>query len=327
MAGFLLFILTAENFRTILPINSTSTILTSEIINSVIQLFGATLEDLRANMKEYHEVSENLFYTYNPINEKPFILHNNNLICPVPLLAFWRFTSGLYYTIVSNENNFAEAFGNSFQNYIGSIINKCCSLPVFQIFPEEIYGNPEKRTTDWAITSDNAVMFVECKTKRMTIVSKASLEITTQLQTDIRKLAEAVTQTYKTYIDYSNNLYPSLRFNNSLHFVPVVVTLEDWFININHVLMNILTDAVRVEFERKHLDQNLLQTNPFYIRSASEFERDLQVISALGIRNYFERISNNTIQDYLGDFEYRDLFEGEFDRVFLDPLRESGLTV
>ena len=327
MAGFLLFIMTAENFRTQLPFNSTSRVLTSEMINSVVRLFGTTLDDLRSSMKQHHEVSENLFYTYNPINDKPFIIDNNILYCPIPLLAFWRFTSGLYYTIVSSENNFSEAFGNSFQYYIGSVINKCCISEDFIVFPEERFGTPEKRTTDWAITSSDSVLFIECKTKRMTVVSKASLDISDALRTDIRKLAEAITQTYNTYLDYQNDEYPTLKYNSTLDFIPIVVTLEDWFININHTLMDVLGTEVRTEFTRKGISHDLLTSNPFHIRSAAELERDLQIINALGVREYFRRLSENTIQDYIQDFVFQDLFEGEFERVFMAPLRDSDFGV
>ena len=84
-----------------------------------------------------------------------------------------------------------------------------------EVQPEAEYqvGKHRKDTVDWIVQEgDKSALFVECKTKSLTWASKVGLTHLAALDQDIRKLAGAVVQVYRTIADYNSNLYPNLHF-------------------------------------------------------------------------------------------------------------------
>ncbi len=320
LVGFFLFTWTGSNFKCALPFTSSAKALTSEMIETFLSHFSTTIDDVRRELKEHQQMNENYYYTYNPLIAKPILIERNDVICPIPLFIYWQITSGIYYWIF-NEKGFDNAFGTSFQNYVGEVLKRSCSNSDLKVIPEEKYGKPEKGTADWIITDKDSVLFIECKTKRMRLDSKSSLEITESLESDLKKMADFIGQLYKTYLDYKNNLYPTLKFDEAKTFYPLVLTLEDWYININHILLDKVKGFVVDYFNANNLDLTLLDKFPYHIRCASEFERHIQLINGLGIKEYFYKTTNNLIQDYVPTFEMVNIYEGEFQKVFLDPFK------
>lgn len=266
-------------------------------------------------------MNENIFYTYNPLRAKPILIYQNNIFCPIQLMLFWQIPNLIYYSIL-NETGFENAFGESFENYVGEVLNKCCSNPSLKIIPEEKYGKEEKRTTDWILFDEKAILFIECKTKRMTMISKGELDINIKkgLVSDIQKMAQFITQLYKTYLDYVDNKYPTIKYDSSKKFIPLVLTLENWFINLNPTIMKILHKYVIAEFEKSALNQNLLNEFPYHIRSSDDFEKDIQIINEIGVFEYFDKISKFEIHDNIEKFKYKDVFEDEFHEMLIKPL-------
>jgi len=41
------------------------------------------------------------------------------------------------------------------------------------------------------------------------------------------------------------------------------------------------------------------------------------------MKEYFHKTTNNLIKDYMPTFKMVDVYEGEFQKVFLDPLKED----
>jgi hypothetical protein len=319
LIGFVFFTWSGKSFRTELPMRSEVKTLTNEMIEIFLSHFSMTIDEARKELKEFQEINENYYYTYNPLLARPILIEKSSAICPIPIFIYWQITSGIYYYIFSDKN-FDNAFGNSFQNYVGEVLRKSCTNPRIEILPEEKYGKPEKGTADWIVIDDTSVMFIECKTKRMRLDSKSKLEVKDSLEKDLKKMAEFIGQLYKTYVDYRANLYPSLKFDESKDFYPLVLTLEDWYININHILLDKLNEFVTEYFRNNNLDLSLLEQFPYHIRSASEFERHIQLINGLGIKEYFYKTVNNLIQDYIPTFKIINIYEGEFQRIFLDPI-------
>jgi hypothetical protein len=54
---------------------------------------------------------------------------NDAFVCPLVTLLYWRFTGGLYYEFVG-VSEFANEFGEGFQNYVGDVIKKVCVDPM-----------------------------------------------------------------------------------------------------------------------------------------------------------------------------------------------------
>lgn len=319
LIGFIFFTWTANNFRTPLPMKSEVKALTNQMFEIFLSHFAITVDEAKKELKAFQQINENLFYTYNPIIAKPILIYKSGAICPIPLFIYWQITSGIYYFIYS-EKNFDNAFGTSFQNYVGEVLKKSCDNPKMTIFPEEKYCKPEKATADWIITDDTSILFIECKTKRMRLDSKSELEVKDNLEKDLKKMADFIGQLYKTYLDYSKNLYPTIKYDPTKDFYPLVLTLEDWHVNINHILIEKLKEFVIDYLTKNNIDLTLLEKFPYHIRCASEFEKHIQLINNLGIKEYFYKTNNNLIQDYIPTFKFKYIYEGEFQRIFIDPL-------
>lgn len=315
LIGSLLFSYAGNNFITPMITSSTTDLITVEMINTYLSHFSTTIDDVKHELKEYQQINENLLYTYNPLFAKPIIIEKGGIICPMPMLIFWQMTAGIYYSIC-DDADFSQAFGDSFQNYVGTVIQKSCNNENLKTFQEEIFGRQEKRTSDWIITDTDSILFIECKTKRMRLDSKTELDSNNGLNKDLKKMAEFVTQLYKTYIDYTLGLYPSIAFDESKEFFPLVLTLEDWGTNFNHLILETITNLTKIEFEKNNLDISLITKYPFNIRCASEFEKDIQLINALGIKDYFKKVQSNQIIDFIDTFEYKNIYEGEYEKIF-----------
>ena len=212
LIGFLFYMRTGKHFKTQLPLISNVKALTNEMIEIFIKHFSIKLEDAKIELKKFQQINENIFYSFNPLMAKPLLIENNNILCPIPILVFWQITNGIYYSIHS-EDEFDSAYGNAFQTYADNVLQKSFTNSKIKIYPEEKYGKPERSTTDIIVTDDESILFIECKTKRMRFDSKYSVEKEI-LEKDLKKMAVFVTQVYKTYLDYCENLYPSMTTQN-----------------------------------------------------------------------------------------------------------------
>ena len=179
--------------------------------------------------------------------------NKNSIVCPLPTLLFWRLTSGLYYEIC-RESGFSEAFGKSFQEYIGDVIKKSTNNKNISVYPEMEYGpkNNRKASIDWIVDDNEAIIFIECKTKRMTLKSKIELVTTEELDNELSKMADFIIQVYKTINDYINNKYPHYKYQKNKKLYPLIVTLEDWFL-IGHKQDEVINTKVVNKFNKLKL--------------------------------------------------------------------------
>ena len=322
--GIYFFYLTGQLFKIDINYNSRISFITNEKIKIFFNHFAVPIEKAKEELKAYQQMNENIFYSYNPLLSKPILIYKNTLLCPLHLLIFWKMTSGIYYSIVK-ESGFENAFGNSFQKYIGEVIFRCHNKnPQLTILSEATYGREEKRTTDWIIYDGSAILFIECKTKRMTMVSKSEIDIKKGLEKDLDTMASAIVQLYKTYIDYRSNKYPQLIFDENKKFIPLIVTLEDWYININPRIMGLLKELVIEKMKESNLEIELIDCYPYHLRSSNDFEKDIQIINSLGILSYFDKANKNELHSITQNFNYTNTFEGEMEKIFVEPLKEAN---
>lgn len=287
-----------------------------EMFDKFLSMFSSPLEEIKNELKAQQQINANLFYSYNPLLAKPLITYENHVICPMPWLVLWKITSGLYYSLVG-KTDFDKGFGNAFQDYIGEVIKVANISDVITVLPEELYGKQEKRTSDWIIYDKEAVLFIECKTKRLTLPSKTSLNIDIEkgMQADLDSMASAILQLYKTFIEFKNGKYPSLQYDDKKNFYPVVVTLEEWFLPINPMLVQILHEKVSEKIKLEGIDMQILDQHPYYVSSADHFENHIQIIQEQGITRFFELLNSSNL-----NIDYKHLFAGEFETIFLKPV-------
>lgn len=289
---FIFFTWTSKYFKSKLPFVSAIPNLSTEMFNTFLSHFAIKIDDAKNLLKKYQQVNENLFYSYNPLLANPILIRNDYFFCPNPLSIYWIIREGLYYKIV-NEIGFSDAFGPSFEKYIGEVLHKCCNNNI-SIFPEAIYGKPEKRTTDWLLVDNKSVMFIECKTKRLTLDSKTKIDLdgSKGILNDLKILANEIRKVYTTYLDFTNDKYPQPKFDSTKNTFLTIVTLEDWFIYLNPLISNKLNELVKQSFIENQIDINLITKYPYTIFSAKDFEREIQIINSIGMAEYFHLMHN-----------------------------------
>ena len=150
-----------------------------ENINNFLNCFSRELTEIVTLIKEEQKMDEKYAYSYSSLRAYPLIkmkyMNILSVVCPLPTLLIDRITSGLYYEIV-NENNFDNCFGQSFQHYVGKILEISNKNNKINYIPESEYyiGRDRKDTIDWIAYDTDSALFVECKTKRLTFMANPS---------------------------------------------------------------------------------------------------------------------------------------------------------
>lgn len=216
--------------------------ITEDHFDHFLRMTASSRPAMAERLRQEHALDETFAYRYSSLREFPLITFSyegkDEIACPIPTLLFWRMTTGLYYSL-REHRGFPTAFGESFQEYVGEVLHGRIIYPGMNVLGEDQYhvGRHRKDTVDWIIAEgEAAALFIECKTMRLTWASKAGLSDLSDLSRDIRKLAGAIVQVYKTVKDYRQGLYPHLHYRPDRRVYPVVVTLEDWFFFGNELL-------------------------------------------------------------------------------------------
>jgi hypothetical protein len=245
------------------------------------------IDALRRLARERHVVDATYAYLFNPLREYPLARQLLNgreyLLAPIPTFLFHRFTEGVYYEI-NRETGFADAFGNSFQAYVGEVIKRATAGTALAVYPEAEYwvGKNRKDTADWVVTDDTAALFVECKTKRLRLQAKTDIDSPETLERELAILILSLVQIYKTLRDYQLGYYPNIPARQNQKIYPVVVTLEEWFAFGPEIIREIdlrLHESLAAE----GLDPSVARAMPYSLVSTSDFERLVQVIATAGI--------------------------------------------
>ena len=310
-------------------------------IDRFLQFTCLPRTELANRLRREHALDESFAYRYSSLREFPLVSLSHagrrEVACPIPTLLFWRMTTGLYYSL-RHIAGFPTAFGRSFQNYTGAVLAARISDPELSVLGEVEFrvGRQRKHTVDYIIKDRGvAALFVECKTMRLTWASKAGLADLSALDQDVRKLAGAVVQVYKTIKDYRLGRYPNLEFAAERLIYPVVVTLEDWYF-FGLGLPNRLETAVQAAIRAADLPDAWLIEMPYSIMSIHEFEKASGVINAVGIHPFVSGKVNDPERRrwaygaYCND-RYRDqvaaqghLFRDEYDAMFANLLQQEA---
>lgn len=107
-------------------------------------------------------------FTFNPLLGRPVARVNHGLFVPVPLQVIRKISlSGIWYAGVSRWSEpFAEDVGDLFEQYVGRLLK---TIPNATVYPEIHYDpDGDKRSVDWIVVWDNAVLLVEVKSARAT---------------------------------------------------------------------------------------------------------------------------------------------------------------
>lgn len=242
--------------------------------------YALTLDELReklTNTAEERHFGSDFFYYYDSLKKYPVILVEVEgramHICPIPTYLYWRTTDGIYYELI-NQHGFDQALGEAFKSYIGEVINKqTCSRTVC-VLDADTYIKRELPRPDWIFIDSGSAMFIECKSKRMTMSAKTEPSYTPITEGQLQKLAESILQCYKAVIDAVQHKYSDL--SKVRNYYPIVVTLESWYV-VGDIAAK-LKDEVLKEATKQGVDPKAISTHPYLVLSAQDFENLISVL-------------------------------------------------
>jgi len=160
-------------------------------------------------------------------------------------------------------------------------------------------------------------LFLECKTKRMSVGSKTVTD-PTSIEADLGAMAKAIVQNYKNIRDAQKGLTKWAPDN--LPVYPIIVTLEDWYLQSPRLLTP-LNEQISALLAADNLDPGLLDTMPYSITTVAELERALQIVALRGVHTVFgpkiaAPLNNWSMITYLQQFFQAELAQA---RLLLFP--------
>ncbi len=267
------------------------------------------IQELRARLAADHAVDARWDYIWNALEATPLIAldprYPNRLHCPVPGLLLRRFSGGLYYDLYDIPG-FGDAFGRAFEDYIGEVIDVAFLTQAYAVHSEQPYkvGKDLHHGPDRIICGEDANLFVECKTKRLTQLAKSEPG-NVAMRDDLGKVADAVVQHYRNILEAHQGL--SKWHPNGLPSVPLVVTFEDWFF-LGEQMHGVLAQGVHDRLAKKGMDTNLPSTMPYAVMSAREFESCCGTIAEVGIKAFFHGKQEGEYSGWMWEDYSRDRF-------------------
>ncbi len=306
--------------------------LSMDEIDKFLNHFCKPLDELRVLLLDEGErqMNENFFYYFDSLMKYPIIKMQAqgrmSLVSPLPVLVAWRFTKGVYYELYSKKG-FDKAFGDAFEAYTGEILSYLFEKTVFGVYPEEPRSKLNLASSDWYLTDDSSIMFIECKTKRMSIPAKIDLNSNTSLTDQLDKLADGIVQIYKAIDAFKTGRYKQSRldYDDKKNKYPVVVTLESWY--LFREARELLNRIVEKKMKQSSLPIEWLDSIPYLVCNISEFENLMRIIKTkqsvydvLNKKLHDAEMSKWELQTYLYNIFNGELaeplFKKEFENLF-----------
>jgi hypothetical protein len=244
-----------------------------------------TTAQLREATQAQQHYDGRWIYAWNPLHAFPLVrfdpAHPERVICPIPSLLMRRMTEGLFYDLIG-EPKFGDAFGRSFQTYVGEVLAAACPAPAFGLREEQEYwiGKNRKDGVDWILQDDTAVLFIECKTSRLRLDAKVSSDAEA-LEAGLDSLAASLVQHYKNIVDALEGR--TTWANPDRPGFPLLVTLEDWWV-FGPRIAGYLRESVKRKLGAEGLDPGLVEQLPYTVASAPELELAAAAIADAGIQ-------------------------------------------
>jgi len=297
-----------------------------EDIEIFLSLFSKPFDEMKELIAESHQIDNTFLYQYSPITAYPLIKFTvdgaTSYVCSNVRRFTSQITKGVYY-LLYKDRDFDNAFGNSFERYVGDIL-EASNTNAFELYSQEVDPTQGKRRCDWIIDQESSFTMVECKTKRMAIGGYTIIDDDEALLEQLDKLADAVVQTYEGYLVYRGQGYePSVYpHGNTKDGSICVVTLENWYLYGN--VATYLDEIVIRKLLEKDINLSMIEEVPYEVMGSSTFEM-LSFVANKGknIRELFiEHISSDEADHEFGVFlnhHYKDELD-DYDYVLADEM-------
>ena len=272
----------------------------TEASQKFLERLACEISQVKEDTKKVQQYNDAWLYASFPLEFKPLLRigpeGQNWAICPVPMYMLNRISSGVFYDIV-NVDDFANSYGEAFQRYIGEVIKKVMVGDRYNVDMPVPYSSIKanlKHGVDWTVSDGSGHLFIECKTKRMSLGAK-NLTDEAAVDKDMEAMKKAVVQNYSNIIDAKSGL--TTWVDDGAPVYPLIITLEDW-----HLFSTHLTDRLRASviegLAAKQIEPQIIEEMPYSIASASEFETLLQVVAVKSIRDVFTLKTDETHRNW-----------------------------
>ena len=180
--------------------------------------------------------------------------------CPVPRYLVNRMTSGLFFDL-GRIKNFENPYGQAFSKYVGDVLSRVAGDGGFELISEQrfLVDGDSKDGPDWIWCDASGVLFIEAKTRRMTIKAKAD-GTGDALDQQVDVLAEAVVQNYQNLCLGLEGHIPHWQPDGRPVF-PIIVTIEEWHLLGSRAQQRI-DDTVRRRLVEVGLDPGMCDRQP-----------------------------------------------------------------
>ena len=294
-----------------------------------MRLYSLSMKEMKQRLASERKLDDTFKYQFHALQSQPIIFTELNKrpahICPIPTLLFWRITSGVFYDLVKVPG-FDNAFGTSFQDYVGKMLEKTFDSTSTKVYPEEPDTRPKR--ADWIIDQPTSFMLVECKTKRMTIGARTTIQDDNELHAQLEVISEAVVQSYQALEAYKNGKYRPQQYQYDPAKCPFicVVTLENW--RLMGSQLEKLREIVRERLQHTGLDPRLMQQAPFIICSVNEMEEFTYLLKTYELADIVRSYGDDPEQSswaFISYFSsrykeelklYQYVFADEIDKIF-----------
>lgn len=246
---------------------------------------SASVENLRRDIASGQSLDHNWQFSWNPLENTPLVRVQEGgveaVMCPIPSLLRRRINNGLFYDLI-RVREFQNPFGRAFERYVGEVLSLNCGGSSFTLRKQEPYYVKKGQRhdgVDWILSDSSGHLFIEAKTKRLSLRSKTRLD-DPALESDLKILAEAITQNYCNIRDALAGI--TSWKPDSLPIFPLVLTLDDWYLISPNMLAKLDANLTQM-MAAEGLPESLLRDHPYTAASIAELEVVSQVMARLGI--------------------------------------------
>jgi hypothetical protein len=305
-----------------------------------MSLYSKPLDEIKAMLispTERH-LDDQFFYGHHSLYTYPIIFTDINgrpaHVCPLPTLLYWRITSGLYYDLY-REKGFDNAFGDAFEEYVGSVFTKTFEGTSIGVYPGEPNTAASPNRCDWVIDQADECLIDECKTKRLTMGAKTSLLDDKELFAQLGLLGDAVTQAYLSLKAYRDEAYqnPVYTLDPEKKAFICVTTLEKWYLMGEQLRM--LHEIIKEKVVNAGMPESIIDESPYIVVSVDDAEELAYLAKTHALSELIEpyvkdRLSSgweyatflrNTFRDELQNYEY--VFGGDLQDAYTVTVDEE----
>lgn len=296
--------------------------------NAFIERFVTDLARASADARANSILDLNFAYRPSPFRTHPIVrlqpeTGGMRFYCPVYRFLVDRLTDGLYYDLVK-RNDFNNAYGFAFQAIVETIC-KVALEPKVQVLSERKYGHAKERkdSIDVILSDASGDLFVECKSRRVSLLAKTDLLTTTTIESEMEKLVGGAVQAYKQVEDALRGQYSHWR-PRSLPTYLLIVHVRPWHIASPKLWEYIHSSTQRL-LARAGLSPALVSEAPLTICSCADLELLVRVLREVPIDRVFAQKVEPQYSGWdLGTFlrqNYRDALRRQ--KGCLDPTFSS----